>query len=236
MKPPAFTTSMSFHHIFRSSHNPVLREWKRQLPTIRPCYALSNRSTQQTISLMRDYRIPMLCATPGQVSAVNEYTLTIENTRFGGNEYIARELCDILPVIESAAVAAATPLWVYTKISNDGIENSRRMFEHIWAYKNILKGLVFDIDNFTDSVRGTIPPSMYSYKVALDYILRNITRPFESEYGIQTRCIMIDGRRRITRIEHLEELKTHLIQITKVSNSIEFQLIVDDLFDRRDKS
>ena len=231
MKPPVFSTSMSFHQIFRSLQNPVLREWKRQLPTIRPCYALSNRSTQQTISLMRDYRISMLCETPGQVSAVNEHTLTIENTRFGGNEYIARNLCD-MPTIESL-----TPLWVYTKISNDGIENSRRMFEHIWAHKNILKGLVFDIDNFTDSVRGSIPPSMYSYKVALDYILRNITRPFESEYGIPTRCIMIDGRRVIRRIEHLEELKTHIDPVLSVSVSkqTEIQLIVDDLFDRHNK-
>lgn len=229
MKPPVISTSMSFHQIFRSSHHPVLREWKRQLPTIRPCYALSHRSTQQTISLMREYRVPMLCATPGQVSAVNEYTLTIENTRFGKNEYIARKLCD-MPTIESA-----TPLWVYTKISNDGIENSRRLFEHIWAHKFILKGIVFDIDNFTDSARGSIPPSIYSYKVALDYILRNIMRPFESEYGIQTRSIMIDGRRRITRVEHLDELKTNIDAVVSSSKHTEFQLIVDDLFDRPDQ-
>lgn len=220
---------MLLHKIFRSSHNLVLQEWKQQLPTVRPCYALSHRSTHQIISLMREYRVPMLCATPGQVSAVNEYTLTIENTRFGKNEYIVRKLCD-MPDIKSA-----TPLWVYTKISADGIENSRRMFEHIWAYKFILKGIVFDIDNFTDKVRGTIPPSIYSYKVALDYMLRNMTDPFQNEFGIQTPCIMIDGRRRITRIEHLEELKTNIEPIISTSKQMEFQLIVDDLFDQHDK-
>ena len=229
MKPPVFSTSMSIHNIFRSSQNPVLQEWKRQLPTIRPCYALSHRSTQHTISLMREYRIPMLCETPGQVSAVNEYTLTIEKTRFGGNEYIARKLSD-MPSIDSA-----TPLWIYTKISNDGIENSRRMFEHIWAHKNILRGFVFNIDNFTDSARGSIPPSLYSYTVAINYIVRNMTRPFESEYGIQTPCIMMDGRRHITRIEHLEQLKMNIEPVISTSKQIELQLIVDDLFDRSDK-
>lgn len=229
MKPPVFSTSMSIHKIFRSSQNHVLREWKRQLPTIRPCYALSHRSTQQTISLMREYRIPMLCETLGQVSAVNEYTLTIENTRFGENEYIARTLSD-MPSIESA-----TPLWIYTKISADGIENSRRMFEHIWAHKNILRGFVFNIDNFTDSARGSIPPSIYSYKVAIDYMVRNMTRPFESEYGIHTPCIMIDGRRVITRIEHLEQLKMNIEPVISSSKDTEFQLIVDDLFDHNEK-
>lgn len=229
MKPPVFSTSMSIHNIFRSSQNPVLREWKRQLPTIRPCYALSYRSTQHTISLMREYRIPMLCKTPGQVSAVNDYTLTIENTHFGGNEYIARKLSD-MPTIESS-----TPLWIYTKISADGIDNSRRMFEHIWSHKNILRGLVFDIDNFSNSLRGSIPPSIYSYKVAINYIVRNMMRPFESEYGIYTPCIMIDGRRRITHIEHLEQLKMILEPVISISKQIDLQLIVDDLFNRHDK-
>ena len=229
MKPPVFSTSMSIHNIFRSSQNPVLREWKRHLPTIRPCYALSHRSTQQTISLMRDYRIPMLCETPDQVSAVNEYSLTIENTRFGGNEYIARKLSD-MPTIESS-----TPLWIYTKVSNDGIENSRRMFEHIWSHKNILRGIVFNIDNFSNSLRGSIPPSIYSYTVAIKYIVRNMTCPFESDYGIQTPCIMIDGRHRITRIEHLEQLKMNIEPVLSTSKQIELQLIVDELFDRRGK-
>jgi hypothetical protein len=178
---------------------------------------------------MREYRVPMLCETPGQVSAVNEHTLTIENTRFGKNEYITRDLCD-MPLLESL-----TPLWVYTKISHDGVENSRRMFEHIWSHKFILKGIVFDIDNFTDSARGSIPPSNYSYKVALEYIFRNIVRPFQTDYGIPTPCIMMDGRRFITRIEHLEELKTHIDPVLSVSKQSEFNLIVDDLFDRHDK-
>jgi hypothetical protein len=109
------------------------------------------------------------------------------------------------------------------------------MFEHIWAHKNILRGFVFNIDNFTDSARGSIPPSIYSYKVAIDYMVRNMTRPFESEYGIQTPCIMLDGRRVITRIKHLEELKMNIEPVISSSKDTEFQLIVDDLFDHNEK-
>lgn len=234
------TSTMSFHHIFRSSQHPVLREWKRQLPMIRPCYALSQTSTKPILDLMREHRIPMLCGTSNQVSAVNDYTLTIENTRVGQNEYIARKLRDMinhnqrykLPVSSVSSVSSSSSLvWVYTKISQDGIENTRKMFEHIWTHKYILKGLVFDIHQFSHSIRGSIPPSKYSYKIALDYVTRNIVRPFESEYSIPTPCIMMDGRHHITRIEHLEELKMYIEPVISSLNRTELQLIVGDLFD-----
>lgn len=243
MRPPVYSASMSFHRIFSSlqqqPHSEVLRQWRRHLPLIRPCYAVSNASTYQTISFMREHRIPMLCETVGQSNAVNEYSLTIENTRLNGtgirvgNEYIARKECDILSPIGS------TPIWVYTRISHDGVEHARKMFEHIWAHKYILKGIVFDIRNFTTSVRGSIPPSIYNYKVAIDYVFRNIVRPFEREFGILTPCIMIDGRRHITRIEHLHELRTCIDSVlsssssSSTANTTEFQLIVDDIFDSR---
>jgi len=240
MRPPVYSTSMSFHRIFSSlqqqPHSEVLRQWRRHLPLIRPCYAVSNASTHQTISFMREHRIPMLCETVGQSNAVNEYSLTIENTRLNrngvgvGNEYIARKERDMSSPIGS------TPIWVYTKISHDGIENSRKMFEHIWAHKYLLKGIVFDIHNFTSSVRGSIPPSIYNYKIAIDYVFRIIVRPFEHEYGITTPCIMMDGRRHITRIEHLEQLKTHIAPVlssSSTANTTEIQLIIDDIFDSR---
>lgn len=246
MKPPVYSTSMSFHRIFSSlqhqPHSDVLRQWRQHLPLIRPCYAVSNMSTHQTISFMREQRISMLCETIGHSNAVNEYKLTIENTRLNrnrnmvgvgvGNEYIARKERDMLSPIGS------TPIWVYTKISHDGIENTRKMFEHIWARKYILKGIMFDIHNFTSSVRGSIAPSIYNYKIALDYVFRNIVRPFERDYGIMTPCIMMDGRRHITRIEHLEQFKTHIAPVISTStstsraNTTEFQLIIDDLFDK----
>ncbi len=239
MKPPVFSTSMSFHRIFPSlqkPHSDILRAWRQQLPLIRPCYALSNTSTHQTITFMRDHRIPMLCETHGQASAVNDFMLTIENKRFGGNEYIARNIRDTRISgsgrHSSSSSSSSSSYWVYTKISHDGIEDTRKMFEHIWSNKHILKGVVFDIRNFSNSSRGSMPPSIYSYKIALDYLVRNIVRPFECEYGISTPCIMMDGRGHITRIEHLEELRVSIEPLNSLSKETDFKLIVDDLFDR----
>lgn len=219
MKPPVYSTSLSLHNLFRRVH-PVLREWNNILPYVQPCYAVSDKSTQQTIMSMRNQRIPMICDTPGQVSAVNDYALTIEGHCFGNNEYISRNI--------PSCNSTSQPIWIYTKISHDGVEHTRKMFEHIWAHKYILKGIVFDTRNFADTRRGSIQPSMYSYKVAIDYLFRNIIHPFEKEYGIQTPCIMMDGREHVTRIEHLHEVCEHTQIFIKPP---ELRLIVDQLFD-----
>jgi len=226
-----------------SSVQSLLREWKRVLPHIQPCYAVSASSTKQTISLMRNYRIPMLCETPAQVQAVNDYTLTIEASRFGNNEYITRgrpTATATATATSSAATSSATssavsysstlPLWVYTKISHDGVAQAQKVFEEIWEHKQILKGIMFDIRNFSDTTRNSITPSLYSYKIAMDYVIRNIAHPFEKEYGIYTPCIMMDGRDTITRSEHLHELKDIIRQPAAV-NKRELMLIVDELFD-----
>lgn len=250
MRPPVYSMSFSFHHLYRTPLNNVIRDWKKILPYIHPCYAVSGSSSNQTISLLREFRIPMICETVGQVNAVNDYTLTIEGRRFGTNEYILRELKE-LPLsricngdTSSQCVPSSSPLWVYTKISHDGIEHSRKMFEHIWAHKYILKGIVFDINNFADTRRGSIQPSIYSYKVATDYLFRNIIHPFQTEYGIQIPSIMMDGRNHVIRMEHLNELNTHMHTFAKsdhsqqqslTSKSPELRLIVGRLFDFCDK-
>lgn len=204
--------------VLRPHFHSLLQEWKRVLPYVRPCYSISNSSTEQTIAIMRNHRIPMLCDTPAHVRAVNDYTLTIETSRFGNNEYITR----------TRPAATVIPLWVYTKISHDGVEATQKVFEEIWAHKHILKGIVFDIRNFSDTPKNGITPSLYSYKIAMDYVLRNIVRPFEKEYGIYTPCIMMDGRDHITRVEHLHELKNIVKQ---PADKRELLFIVDELFD-----
>ena len=212
-----------------SSVQSLLREWKKVLPHIQPCYSISASSTKQTIALMRNYRIPMLCETPAQVQAVNDYTLTIEASRFGNNEYITRGR----PTASSSAsvsYSSTIPLWVYTKISHDGVAEAQKVFEEIWEHKHILKGIVFDIRNFSDTTRNSITPSLYSYKIAMDYLTRNIARPFEKEYGIYTPCIMMDGRDTITRSEHLHELKD-IIRQPAAADKRKLILIVDELFD-----
>ena len=169
----------------------------------------------------------MLCKTPDQVRAVNDYTLTIEASRFGNNEYITRGR------LSEPATATASPtisLWVYTKISHEGIEETRKVFEEIWAHKHICKGIVFDIHNFADTTRNCILPSLYSYKIGMDYVVRNIARPFEKEYGIYTPYIMMDGRDNITRPDHLYEL-SEIVKETTDMDKRGLLMIVDALFD-----
>ena len=208
---------------------PIFREWKKCVPFLRPCYSVGDASSREIISIMRENRIPMLCANPRQVSFVDDYSLIIEETRFGTNEYIARNMKDVV-------AQARAPLWIHTTISHDGIMRTREMFEYIWAHKLILNGIVFNTRNFSNT-NSSIQPSMYSYKIAIDYLFRNVIDPFEKEYGIHTPSIMIDGRDHITKIEHLNELRyyafdceTTTVQKCK-KNNIELHLMVGSLID-----
>lgn len=212
---------------------PIIREWKKCVPFLKPCYSVSNASSRETISILRENRVPMICDNPRQVSFVNDYSLVIEENRFGTNEYIARNMKDL-----GGSPRAPAPLWIHTTISSDGIEITREMFEYIWAHKLILNGIVFNTRNFADK-NAAIPPSMYSYKIAFDYLFRNMIMPFKKEYGIHTPCIMIDGRNHITRLEHLRELRysafdSEMSSTLKICNEhgIELRLIVDSLLDR----
>ena len=235
------SSSLSFHRLFNAANitQPIFREWKNQLPFIKPCYSVSNASSREIMSIMRENRVPMICDNPRGVSFVNDYALVIENTRFGTNEYIARNMKDLVrgqgPATSPRAPATSPPLWVHTTISSDGIIQTREMFEYIWAHKFILNGIVFNTRNFADK-NAAIPPSIYSYKIAFDYLFRNMITPFKKEYGIHIPCIMIDGRDRITRPEHLRELRhsafdSSIIQLCN-NHNIEIRLIVDSLIDR----
>ena len=238
MRPPVYSSSLSIHKLYNAVNNtlPIIREWKKSVPFLRPCYAVSDASSRETISILRENRVPMICDNARQVSFVNDYSLVIEGRRrLGTNEYIARNVKDLGA---SPRAPASPPLWIHTSISSDGIETTREMFEYIWAHKFILNGIVFNTRNFADK-NTAIPPPMYSYKVALDYLFRNVIVPFKQEYGIHTPCIMMDGRDHITRVEHLHELRhsafdcktSSVLQLSKDSG-IELRLIVDSLLDR----
>lgn len=141
----------------------------------------------------------------------------------------------------SPRAPASPPLWVHTTISSEGIVQTREMFEYIWAHKLVLNGIVFNTRNFADK-NAVLMPSMYSYKIAFDYLFRNMIIPFKKEYGIHTPCIMIDGRDHITRVEHLHGLRHSAFESNTSSSSsvihsckeygIELRLIVDSLIDR----
>ena len=245
-----YSSSLSIHKIYNAVNNtlPIIREWKKSVPFLRPCYAVSDASSRETISILRENRVPMICDNARQVSFVNDYSLVIEGRRrLGTNEYIARNVKDIgapalasprAPALASPRAPASPPLWIHTSISSEGIETTREMFEYIWAHKLILNGIVFNTRNFSNK-NAAIPPSMYSYKIAFDYLFRNMITPFKKEYGIHTPCIMIDGRNHITRLDHLRELRhsafdsemSSTLKICK-EHGIELRLIVDSLLDR----
>ena len=104
------------------------------------------------------------------------------------------------------------------------------MFEYIWAHKYIINGLVFNVNNFSNPL-SYIPPTMHSYKIALDYLFRNIIHPFEKEYGISTPAIMMDARDHITQMRHVDELSRSLTGFQMSSGRPELRLILGALID-----
>ena len=193
----------------------LFRELGQQMPHVRPCYAVSSASSPAVVSFLREHRIPMICHNARQVSLVGDNSLVIAGRRFvGSNECIVRSVGEIAGRASPRARALAPPrasapppLWVHTTISHDGIDNTREMFEYIWAHKYIVNGIVFNVNNFSNPL-SYIPPTMYSYKIALDYLFRNMIHPFEKEYGIPTPAIMIDARDHITQLRHIHELSS----------------------------
>ena len=222
----AYTTSMSLHSISlhsirrNTTHiSNVLNELRRCLPYVKPCYAVTCNSPPNLVSYLREHKVELIHTHDNMVRNVNDIKNVMSTSTSTSTSTPAR---------------VPTPLlWVKTTISNEGVERTREMFEYIWAHKCILNGIVFDIHNFTN---GYIPPTMYSYKVATDYVFRNMVVPFEREYGIQTPAIMIDGRDHITQIRHLAELHFYALKETSMINGFtqkkpELRLILGALFD-----
>ena len=200
---------LSFQRLSYQRLLKMLREFAQQMPHVLPCYAVSSASSPAVISFLRDHRVPMICHNTHQVSLVGDNSLVIAGRRFAGsNECIVRSVRAIAGRAPARA-PAPPPLWVHTAISHDGIHNTREMFEYIWAHKYIVNGLVFNVNNFSNP-SSYIQPTMYSYKIALDYLFRNVIHPFEKEYGIQTPAIMMDARDHITQMSQLDELHSHI--------------------------
>jgi hypothetical protein len=203
---PHITRSISLHRLYpdylSTRVSKVFQAWNKCIPYVRPWYAVSPASSPDMISLMRNQRIPMVCNNAREVKLVNHDRLVVvDGKNIGYHECIVRKMNSK----ESLSLKSSVPLWIHTTISNEGVEQTRKMFEYVWANKHILNGIVFDISNFTHPTQS-IPPSMYSYKIAMDYVFRNIVYPFHNEYGIVTPSIMIDGRNHITRVQHLYDL------------------------------
>jgi hypothetical protein len=219
--------SMSFHNKISICRNMsrvsnVLNELRRCLPYVTPCYAVTCNSSPNLVSYLREQNVELIH--------------THDNVVRNRHDNVVRNVNDIKQLTATTQARARAPpplLWVKTAVSNEGVERTREMFEYIWAHKCILNGIVFDIHNFTN---GYIPPTMYSYKIATEYVFRNMVLPFEREYGIQTPAIMIDGQDHITQIRHLSELHFYALNETTIINGFtqkkpELRLILGALFD-----
>jgi len=232
------------YHQYRSTKiTRVFEEWNKHIPDIRPCYSVSPASSPEVVSMLRDKQIPMICRNAKDAVLVNDASLVVMDgkrtgtgtgtgMRGGYHESIVRNVKSLQATLTTSASA---PVWIYTTISNESVEHARQMFEYIWANKCILNGIVFNISNFSHSAQH-ISPSMYSYKIAMDYILRNIVYPFEKEYGITTPAIMIDGRHHITQMRHLYELREYALSYIPRTNPLyircpELRLIIGSLID-----
>lgn len=225
---------MIAHRRMVSLHiSTILREFRRCLPYATPCYAVTANSSpyllsylqQENVKLMKCIRVvapPPLVTVPPRTLARTGYDPY--------DELIVRSVNEI----ESSPPPSQSPsIWIKSMISNEGVERSRELFEYIWTHKRILNGIVFDIHNFTT---GYIPPTMYNYKIATEYVFRNIISPFEREYGIRTPAIMIDGRDHITQLRHLSELHNYAIKETSLIRGFsqkkpELRLMLGSLFD-----
>ena len=219
----SYTRSVSIHSVNTRRVSNVLNEMRRCLPYVSPYYAVGANSSPNLLSYLREQKVGLVsCKSCRIVSSPC-------------NEYIVRSVDDIVNVRTGTRPnTIPTPtLWVKTAISNDGVERTKEMFEYIWAHKCILNGIVFDIHNFTN---GYIPPTMYSYKIATEYVFRNMVVPFEQEYGIQTPAIMIDGQDHITQLRHLSELHYYALKESSIIGGFtrkkpELRLILGALFD-----
>lgn len=175
----------------------------------------------------------MICHNAREVSLVGDNSLVIAGRKFGpSNERIVWSVGEIAGAPPGRAPAAPPLLWVHTTISHDGINNTREMFEYIWAHKYIVNGIVFNVNNFTNPL-SYIPPTMYSYKIALDYLFRNIIHPFEKEYDIPTPAIMMDARDHITQMRHLHDVSVMIpgIRMPPSHRQPELRLILGSLID-----
>jgi hypothetical protein len=106
------------------------------------------------------------------------------------------------------------------------------MLNYIWENKCIYNGLFYNLDNFST---GHIPPSLYSHKIALDYVIRNVL-PYADEIGLRTYTIHIDGGREFINASSLTDIHSvfndapHIMR-NLARRGISLQASVDRMFD-----
>ena len=232
---------------------PILQVLNKQVPSIKPFYSVSLSSSSNLIHLLTSKNIGLLSGSSTLIHHTLPYYSLSSSSSASSNAIICnntkRSTIDILyskqsnirqyvvsNVTELKTIYAFTPnasFWIKTNTSQDGINESKKMFNYVWENKCLYNGLYYDVNDFSN---GHIPASVYSHKIAMKYIFSNLF-PHLDEIRLPLYSIHINGCNEITSVQNIIELNSIFKQYQIFRNlsrrSIALQLSVDKLFDRQ---
>jgi len=220
---------------------PVLNEWKSAIKYVKPFYTVSYSSPLQLINLLHQKDVGFISNSPiyNKLSLSNNIicnnplrttTDIIYAKNAGVSQYTVSTIDELLRV---HAYLPNACFWVKAHISKEGTAASIKMFNYIWEQKCLYNGICYNINNFSNAKLG-VQPSMYSHKIAIEYLFRNELSYTES-IGLRTTNIHIEGGREFVNITCLSELHTILTDANLIhrfnQKGITLQASVNNIFD-----
>lgn len=223
----------------------ILQQWTTTIPYITPFYKVSTNSPPLLMQHFANSNIGFVCGSSTHICNAVPY---VSNTIICNNPI--RTNIDILysktSRVSEYAVANINELkqvhtfmpnaafWLKTRISPNGVNDAKQMLNYIWENKCIYNGLFYNLDNFST---GHIPPSIYSHKIAIDYVIRNVL-PYADEIGLRTYTMHIDGGREFANTHSLTDIHSvfddspHILR-NLARRGIVLQASVDRIFELR---
>ena len=220
---------------------PVLNEWNSAIKYVKPFYTVSYSSPLQLINCLHQKNVGFISNSPiyNKLSVSNNIICNnpsrtmidiVYAKNAGISEYTVSSIDDLLRVHSYLPNAC---FWVKAHISKEGTAASIKMFNYIGEQKCLYNGICYNINNFSNAKLG-VPPSMYSHKIAIEYLFRNELSYTES-IGLRTTNIHIEGGREFANITCLSELHTILTDANLIhrfnQKGITLQASVNNIFD-----
>jgi len=220
---------------------PVLHEWKTAIKYVKPYYTVSYSSPLQLIHCLHQKDVGFVSNSPiyDKLSVSNDIicnnpsrtTIDIMYSKNAGiSQYTVSTIDDLLRV---HAYLPNACFWVKAHISKEGTDASIKMFNYIWEQKCLYNGICYNINNFSNAKLG-IKPSMYSHKIAIEYLFRNELTYTES-IGLRTTAIHIEGGQEFANMSCLHDLHTILTDANLIhrcnQKGIVLQASVNNIFD-----
>jgi hypothetical protein len=231
---------------------PIIQLLNKKVPNIKPYYSVSLSSSPSLMKYLTTNRFGLLSGSSTLIHNTLPYSLSSSSTSSSPTNPIIcnntkRSTIDILyskqsniqqyvvsNVTELRTLYAFTPnasFWIKTNTSQDGINESKKMFNYVWENKCLYSGLYYDVTEFSNE---HIPASAYSHKIAMKYIFSNLF-PHLDEIGLRLHNIHINGCNEITSVQSMIDLhsifKEYQIYRQLSKRGIALQLSVDKLFD-----